>query len=177
MLSKQNKISVAIVCIVFLLASILGIFAILKYSKESKLESKLFYEAKELVGKEVDFSKFEGFQSSLKKNDEHQKFWLIYILSSCEACKLELKMIEEMNINQDFQVIGIMVEDKEKVESFIKEQKPKFPVFIDKNGEFFKSAKLKYFPTNFIIENGIIKKSLFGMPEKQEDLIKFITES
>jgi peroxiredoxin len=97
-------------------------------------------------------------------------------LSSCEACKKEIEIIEKINKSGDLKIIGIMTEEKSKIEDFVKDHKVTFPIFVDKDAALFKSMKLKYFPTNLLVENGSIKKALLGLPEKTENFVEFITE-
>ncbi|HSK74407.1 MAG TPA: TlpA disulfide reductase family protein [Pyrinomonadaceae bacterium] len=153
------------------------IFLILSFSCwQNTSENKLTSEAKQFVGKPLNIQDFEKntFQNNIEV-DTNKRIWLIYLLSTCEACKKELETIRELKSerNSQIEIVGVMSEDEEVIKKFAAEHNIEFPILLDKQAYFIKNLNLKYFPANFVIENGIIKKALFGLP-KNEELINFV---
>lgn len=97
-------------------------------------------------------------------------------ISSCEACKKELQIVKKLKSEPEtkIEVVGVMSEDEETVKKFIAEHNIEFPILLDKQANFVKTMNLKYFPANFVIENGTIKKALFGLSGSKESLEKFV---
>jgi peroxiredoxin len=171
---RRKKISISIVILVCLFSVTIGILAIWYYTKEDKLTS----EAKLFVGKEMNINDFEKntFQNNQKSIDINHKLWVIYLLSTCEACNDELRFAEHLDDNPTSQikVVGIMGEEESTVQEFIEEHNIKFPILLDRNRKFVGAMKLRYFPTNFIVNNGKIEKVIFGSPQDKSKLSEFI---
>lgn len=103
------------------------------------------------------------------------KVLLMFFLSDCSACKRETEFINKTysTLPSDFKIYGISFEDKEKLLDFVKTNQVKFPI-LQSGIEPFKRFQVKYFPTNFYIEDGIIKKSWVGAFKDEQELLKKI---
>ena len=104
---------------------------------------------------------------------------LVYLISGCDACKKEIQLINEINqeSNPKVKIFGIMFENNKSVNEYIKMHNINFPILSDKDGKLLKALNLKYFPTNFKLENGVIEKTIFGSPKNHEELLELITEN
>ncbi len=98
---------------------------------------------------------------------------LVYILTSCPGCQKEAEIINQSGVgkNGKMKVFGISHDDRVAVEKFKREHKFDFPVIFDENQEFRSRFEVTIFPTNFVIDDGIIKKSWTGLPKSVEDLL------
>jgi len=102
------------------------------------------------------------------------KILVIYLTTNCNACKKEVDLISTFYSEQtaNFKIYGIALEDKNKVEKYIEQQNIKFPVLIDKEGQLLNELSVKYFPTKFLIENGIISKTVIGSSPNKDKLLQ-----
>ncbi len=171
---KLRKHLNATTLITFLLVMILSFFVVNKLKKEDSVvtEARLFDGKKIPFGEVLNVNTGENFSEQIRNG----KVLLVYLISGCDACKKEIQLINEANrlSNSDTQIFGIMFETKESVNEYIENQNINFPVLIDKDGKILKELNLKYFPTNFKLENGVIKKVSFGSPKNQEDFSEFL---
>jgi hypothetical protein len=66
------------------------------------------------------------------------------------------------------------LEDKSLIIDFIRENKVSTEIVLDQHGELMKSLSVKYFPTSFLIEDGVIVKTWFGNSPSQTELFKHL---
>ena len=69
-----------------------------------------------------------------------------------------------------------MGEDESVVKKYVKDNDIKFPIIADRNLDMLRGLKLKFFPTNLTIENGIIKRAYLGVPENKEKLLTLVSD-
>jgi len=99
---------------------------------------------------------------------------LVYLISTCEACKNELQIIAESNLDPQAKIFGVMAENEEIVKKYIKKNDIKFPVLIDKNGALLEGLDIKYFPANLKLRDGVVKKVILGAPENGQKFLDFV---
>ena len=99
---------------------------------------------------------------------------LVYLVSTCDACKNELPMLSKFSAEQNVKLFGVMSENEDSIKRFIRENNINFPILIDKNGGVLSKMDLKYFPSNFKLENGTVKKVILGVPENEKLFSDFI---
>lgn len=162
------------VLVTFLFVVILSLFIIIKLKKEDPitLEAKLFLGKEMPVGEVLDITTGEDYSEKIKNG----KVLLVYLVSGCDACKKEIQLINEANkeSNSEIKFFGIMLEKNELVNEYVKKHNINFPILIDKDGKLFEALNIKYFPTNFKLENGVIERASFGSPKNQADLAELI---
>ncbi len=115
------------------------------------------------------------------KKDEYEslrkgKILVVFLTTSCNACKKDVNLISPLysDLNSDIKIYGVAGESENKVKQFIEQNDIKFPVVIDKQGRLLKNLSVKYFPTKFLIEDGIIVKTVIGnSPDKDKFLKDF----
>lgn len=102
------------------------------------------------------------------------KVLLVMLKSDCPACQKEITLLSEhfTEISNQIRIIGITMENEDQTKSFIKKNNIQFPIIIDKNGDMMLKARVACTPTNFIVENGIIKKITFGKFNTLEEIIE-----
>lgn len=99
---------------------------------------------------------------------------LVYLVSTCDACKNELPMLLKFSNEKKVKILGVMSENEKLIDGFIQQNDINFPILVDKNGSILGKMDLKYFPSNFKLENGLIKKVILGVPENEKVFSDFI---
>ena len=139
----------------------------------------LVREAEKFVHQELDLSKLETVANfSTPARNGNEKYWAIYMVSDCGACKKLLPLAEKVRQepDSDLKVVGIMAESDENILRFVEEHQIKFPILRDTGAAFMKSMNLRYFPASFLVNDGIISKAFFGMPRDQETIRSFLQD-
>ena len=97
---------------------------------------------------------------------------LVYLVSTCNACEKQLKLISENNaqLNPNTKVFGVMFEDKDVAASYVRKHAIQFPILLDKDSKLLKDLNLRYFPTNLELRNGVIEKATFGVSADRKPL-------
>ena len=112
----------------------------------------------------------KDFYSEVVKGD----VILVYLISTCDACRNELNIIAELSIDRQVKIFGIMLENEDIVRRYVKKNNIEFPVLIDKNAGILDGLQIKYFPTNLKLSNGVIKSVVLGTPENEQKFLEFI---
>lgn len=171
-MEKRNINIYVIIVLLTTFAVTISFFIFVYLARIDPISSK----AELLVGKKVNFDLFEtlGKQNESISEFKAKKVWLVYMISSCDACKNELQMISKLRdqLDQQISFVGVMVEDESSIQKYISINKVDFPVLRDKNGAFMKEMNLRYFPSNLIVEAEIVKSAFFGKPNNEEDFLK-----
>jgi thiol-disulfide isomerase/thioredoxin len=102
------------------------------------------------------------------------KVLLVFLTTHCQACQKEFKLLSTVasEAPQKVKFYGIGVEDKSLILDFIQENKVNTEIVLDQHGELMKSLSVKYFPTSFLVEDGVIMKTWFGNSPSQNELSK-----
>ena len=94
------------------------------------------------------------------------KVLLVFLSSKCAACKKDVEVISQ--VYSDL-APRIQIEKQENIVNFAKENNVKFPILIDVNAQLFKELQIRYFPTKFLLDDGVIVKTFFGnFPNKDK---------
>lgn len=120
----------------------------------------------------IDVKTKEDGYENLRKG----KVLVFFLLSDCNACKKEVSLISTLYSESDtnLKIYGIAVENENKIEEYIKQNNVKFPIVVDKKGRLSENLHIRYFPTKFLIEDGIIVKTVIGSsPDKGKFLQDF----
>ncbi len=102
------------------------------------------------------------------------KVLLVFLNSECAACQKEVTLLSKhfAEINSQVRIVGVTTESRKKADSFSADYKLQFPIVLDENGDMMFEAGVRCTPTNFILQDGIIKKIHFGTFDSLEQLIK-----
>ena len=68
-----------------------------------------------------------------------------------------------------------MAEDKTVIKDYVRDNDIKFPVIQDPNFDMLRDLKLEFFPTNLVIEDGMIRGAYIGVPEGKEKLLALLS--
>lgn len=117
----------------------------------------------------------------LNGNNEYEnlikgKVLLIFLSSECSACQKEVVFLSKhfSEISSRVRIVGVTTESRKRAESFSADYKLQFPLVLDKNGDMMFEAGVRCTPTNFILDNGIVKKIHFGTFDNLEQLMNFL---
>jgi peroxiredoxin len=102
----------------------------------------------------------------------HGRVLLVYLTTSCEPCIKEVETISRLHQDApaDLRIYGISFERPAQVATFIKEFKLKFPVLIDMSSQLARSLDIHYFPSKYLVEDGVITKVWRGATKDEADL-------
>jgi peroxiredoxin len=102
------------------------------------------------------------------------KVLLVFLTARCQACQKEARLLStvESETSHKVKFYGIGVEDKSLIIDFIHENNVSTEIVLDQHGELMKSLSVKYFPTSFLVEDGVITNTWFGNSPSQAELFK-----
>lgn len=132
----------------------------------STSELALEDEAARLVGKPIDFASFSAAPGT--------PILFVYLEKSCNACKSELKRISAMEPTGRAPVIGLMQEDPGTIDAYKKANGIKFKVLQDSDGKIAEKLSIRYYPTNLLVMDAVIKKASFGSFASDQAFIEFV---
>lgn len=104
------------------------------------------------------------------------KVLIVFLTTHCQPCRKEFKVLSnvEPEMLKRVKIYGIGVEDKNLINDFIKDNDVKTEIILDQHAELMKGLSVKYFPTSFLIEDGVIVHTWFGNESSQADLVKHL---
>jgi peroxiredoxin len=122
------------------------------------------------ISKLIEIESNEDFSKKVSKG----KVLLIYLSSNCAACKKDVQLIAKdySKLFPEVQIYGISFEAQDIMLRFIKENGVSFPILKDDNSELFRNLHINYFPTKFLVKDGIIVKTLFGNFQNEQKLFE-----
>lgn len=117
-----------------------------------------------------DYETKKNYADSLKQG----KVLLVYMVTECFGCQKESEFLSQPDLleDSDVKVFGIAGENTEALKNFAQVHKFNYPLLFDEGNKFQQTLNIKYFPTNFVIENGVIVKSWFGNPKDKNDFYR-----
>ncbi len=161
----------------FVAVSFVFIFFVKDNPALSSKEKAVIVEEKRLSN--IRLPKFPLIESAEKKDyyDEVMKgdSVIIFMISNCDACKNELKLISSSRIYKQGKIFGIMFEDDEVIKKYAQDNDVKFPILKDENGSLMNALDSKYFPSNIKLNNGETEKVWLGNFNNEQELSTFVT--
>jgi peroxiredoxin len=102
----------------------------------------------------------------------HGRVLLVYLTTSCKPCLEEIGVISRLRARApaSLQVYGVSIERPAQVATFVKEVDLKFPMLVDVDAQLARSLDIHYFPSAFLIEDGVITKTWRGVTQDEADL-------
>lgn len=144
----------------------------------------ILQEAEAYQGKSVPTVSLKNITASNQYSEEFLKgdVLLVYLISNCDASKKEIQLLSRLiaqsntNFEPKTKIYAIMSEKEEVVKDYIAKNNVEIPVLIDEDAKLLKELDLKYFPSNFRIKDGVIKKAFFGSPKNTAVLKELIND-
>jgi thiol-disulfide isomerase/thioredoxin len=127
---------------------------------------------------QLKFKTLDGKMFDLQKSVQNKLTMVVFWAYWCGICKAELNMLNSLHekyINQNFQIIGISIDDISKMDKILAITKNlKFKNGIYDRAEIIDFAKSKTIPESYLISNeGQVIKIFKGQTD-QEDLEEII---
>ncbi len=102
------------------------------------------------------------------------KVLLVFVTTDCKPCRDELTMLTsiESRTVEKLQVIAIGIESLDALSKFIQANNFRTRTLHDKDAMLMKSLSVRYFPSKFLVVDGLIVKTWFGNSRSESDLLK-----
>lgn len=102
------------------------------------------------------------------------KVLLVFVTTDCKPCRDELKMLSDMEARtgNKIKIFGVGIESQSAISDYISLNNFKTSILHDKDAELMKRLSVRYFPTKFLIQNGIIVKTWFGNSRSESELFQ-----
>lgn len=100
------------------------------------------------------------------------KVFLVFFTTNCPACQKEMKLISRVtpDLPDKIKIYGISFQNMNEIRSFLRDNGVTANILVDKHGVLMESLKVKYFPTKFLLQDGIILTTFFGNSQDEADL-------
>jgi len=97
---------------------------------------------------------------------------LVYLTTGCASCIKEAEIISRLRqkVPPDLHIYGVAIESPTQLMLFAKEHNLLFPLLLDTGGQLTRSLDTKYFPSKYLIEDGIITKAWYGKTRDEDEL-------
>lgn len=101
----------------------------------------------------------------------HGRVLLVFLTTSCAPCVEEVKIISRLYASHpaNLRIYGVSFERPAQVATFGQEFDLKFPLRIDLNAQLAKSLDIHYFPSIYLIDDGVIVKTWRGVTRDEAD--------
>lgn len=97
---------------------------------------------------------------------------LVFLTTGCGPCIKELDVVSRLYHDSppDLRVYGVGIERPAQLETFVKEFDLKFPILVDMSAQLAKSLDIHYFPSTYLIEDGVIVHIWRGATQDEAEL-------
>lgn len=121
---------------------------------------------------------------NLKTNrDDYQnvtrgKVLLVFLTTNCDACTKELSNMSQAlpSLASKVTVYGVVIEDRDSVNTFIEANPVTFPVLLDHGAAILSRLGFRLMPTKVLLQDGFITKIWYGSSPDKTALIKDVGE-
>lgn len=102
------------------------------------------------------------------------KVLLVYLLEGCGACSTEAAILSDVqkHTDSDTKIWGVVQDSKNEANDFSKLKNSGIPIIVDKQNKLMKTLRVRYFPFNLLIKDGIIIKKWVGIKDENDFLEK-----
>jgi peroxiredoxin len=127
-----------------------------------------------LINRPLPLLDLVDYKTKAKFGDDlrHGRVLLLYVLTGCRGCQTEADMIVQSSLRKDsnIRVFAVANEDERLIDEFSKSHNLDFPILLDKDGIFRDDFGITFFPSNFLINEGVVEKSWAGTPKSISEL-------
>lgn len=114
------------------------------------------------------------FEGRVLAGDELRRgrILLVYLETGCSPCVKEAEIISRLRQDAppDLRIYGVAVEGRAQLTDFAKTHNLSFPILSDTAGTLARSLDTKYFPSKYLIEDGIITNAWYGKTRDEDEL-------
>jgi len=153
------------------------VFLILHLSQLADAKSQLFLKDAVVISGQplpnFDLVNLEGARVSPQEL-RTGKVLLVFLTTNCQACQKEFKLLSrvESQISDQVKIYGVGIQNQNQITKFIQQHEIKTKILLDKDAALMQSLSVKYFPTKFLVEDGVIVKTWFGNSPDESELFK-----
>ena len=166
--SKKNLKICAVILITFVLLSFVG----WKFFQSNKSGEEDISSLEKGVITNIAFPNADLTDSSNNpfqiENIKNGKVVLVYLLDGCDACSDQVSIISNLQkrAGLDTKVWGIVRESSNK-QNNSNEQDTNIPLIVDKGDKLREELKIKTFPYNLLLKDGVIVKKWIGAKDEE----------
>jgi peroxiredoxin len=106
-------------------------------------------------------------------NDEltRGRVLLVYLTTSCEPCAEQARIVSRLSESapSGVRIYGVSFERPAQVATFVREFDLKYSMLIDPGGKLAHSLDIHYFPSAYLVEDGMITKAWRGVTRDEDD--------
>jgi peroxiredoxin len=122
--------------------------------------------------------KVAGYEnkSDLYSTLQTGKYLIVFVSTRCNGCQLEGKVLQNSKLFEEANIKTIIVgaEEEEVINEFVNKYNLDAQIYYDKDYSLKSQLEINFTPTNYLIENGEIKRSWIGSPTSKEELFQKI---
>jgi peroxiredoxin len=98
---------------------------------------------------------------------------IVYLTTDCTPCVKEAEVISRLRRDTppDFHIYGVALENRARLMEFAEKLNLPFPLLSDAGGQLAASLDTKYFPSEYLVEDGIITKIWYGRTRDENELM------
>jgi peroxiredoxin len=151
------------------------IFASFQFSRRAAARSQLVLKDAVVISGQplpkTDLLELDGGKVS-PQTLRSGKVLLIFLTTNCPACQKELKLVSSVapELSGKLQIYGIGFQDASEIKKFVQENGIVTPILRDSHADLATTLGVKYFPTKFLIQDGVIVNTWFGNSLDKADL-------
>ena len=153
------------------------VFLVLHFSHQANSQSELILKDAVVISGQLlprtDLIELDG-HNVLPETLRKGRVLLVFVTTGCGACQKELKLLSqvESGISAKVKIYGVGVEDPNQIRNFMQANDFKTKMLLDRDAKLMQSLSVKYFPTKFLLEDGVIVNTWFGNSPDQAELFK-----
>jgi len=153
------------------------VFLVLHFSRQANSQSQLVLKDAVVISGQslpkTDLLDLNG-QSVSPEMLRKGTVLLVFLTTNCPACQKELRLLSgvQSEISDRIRIYGVGVEDRNQIITFMQANEVKTSILLDKNSMLMESLRVKYFPTQFLVKDGVIVNTWFGNSLNREELFQ-----
>ena len=69
-------------------------------------------------------------------------------------------------------IYGVGIQNRDEITKFIQANEITTEIFLDKDAKLMEALRVKYFPTKFLVQDGMVTNTWFGNSRNQAELFR-----
>lgn len=99
------------------------------------------------------------------------KVLLVFVTTTCPACQKEMRLLSSLapELHDRLKIYGVGFQEPGDLKKFVGDNALDISILRDKDATLMNNLSVKYFPTKFLVQDGIIVKTWFGNSLDKDD--------